>query len=272
MGTSKVVPLFLTLVVLAAGCVGFSNTATPEPTTETGPQSGEATPTPLPGVDAEHVVRQVVESNDVVGSYRINGSVSRHLNLPSGDVQASVTTDGAINRSARRLHVAETTSGHMQFVETDSYVANGTLFRRVRTQRTGNDTSWQTAPLSDRDFRLLDPLARQTTLLGNASVTVTNRTTVGGRPAYVVFADVDERAYMQAYDRQLAGQPLNVTALRFRYYTERETGRLLKMTGVLQGEVSQENGSIGLTEKYDMSFAYDTSVSVKIPSNASTAS
>mgnify|MGYP006284376835 CR=1 FL=1 len=202
-------------------------------------------------------------------TYAVNGSVSRTLQLPTGTVESSVTTTGRVNRSARTLFVAETTTGHMQHLQTETYVENGTAYQRYVNYEAGGNATWHTEAISPAEFRLLDPLARQTRLVENASVSVRNRTTLRGEPVYVAYADVEESAYTSIYDRVLWGQPMNVTEITFKYYTHRETGQLLQMQGLLQGVANKGNGTAVLTEEYELSFEdYGADVTVDVPSNA----
>lgn len=257
-------------LLLIAGCAGGSSSPTPtETTTVTGPQPDISTPTQLSDVNASRVKATTVESVNSVTTYRVNGSVTRHLQIPTGDVEATVTTVGTVNRSARALHVAERTTGHMQNIETDTYVANETVYQRVVNHRTGSEPTWQTEGITDGQFRRLDPLARHGILLRNASVIVANRTTVRDEPAFEVYAQIDEEEYMEVYDRRLSGQPMNVTSIRFKYYTHRETGRLLEMNGLLQGKITQDNETAVLTEEYELTFSeYGKPVAVDVPENA----
>ncbi|MFQ3293313.1 MAG: hypothetical protein ACI9EZ_000187 [Halobacteriales archaeon] len=277
------IPLAVVGLVLLAGCSGgllggdSPQTETTNAVTPTAGTSAAETaasgdgpfpedPEPLPGVNESAVRSRIAESMRAVETYRVNGTVERQLTVPAGTVDATVETNTIVDRRTGRIATNETTAGHMQRVESRIVVDDSTLYRYVNKSRSETDPAWQQSSITEREWRMLDPLHRQRLLFDNATLVVTNETQVRNTTGYVVHVDVNETAYTSLFDRTLDGERLEVTDLTYRYVVDRETGRVLEVTGVLEAHTVTGNGSVRLVERFDLSFhGYNESVSIWVP-------
>lgn len=270
-------------LVILAGCAGGGPAEPSAGTTTELPESGSGTeesadderrtlfdaePKSMDGVDDAEVKQETIRSMSEVESYRLNGTVERTLRLPADSIESNVTSEVAIDRQDRTLRIVENTTGHMQNVESHIRVVDGTLYQSYDAKHNDSDGEWERSSIDDPTVRELDTLARQTRLIENASVMVTNRTTIDGTEAYVVYADVDEAAYDAENDPMVGDQPLDVTEVTYRYHVATDTHRLLDAEGIVRGTVESGNETIELAEKYDITVTeYGSTVDVVPPAD-----
>ncbi|UWG49093.1 Uncharacterized protein HSRCO_2837 [Halanaeroarchaeum sp. HSR-CO] len=282
MNRARAASIAVVALVILAGCAGGGPADPSTGTTTVSEEQGSTTdesaddgdewtlfesePTSMDGVDDAAVKRETVRSLAAVDSYRLNGTVERTLRMPGDSIESKVTSQGVVDRESRSLRLHENTTGHMQTVETRLRVVDGALYQSYDAQHHDSDGDWQRSSISDSTLRSLDPLARQTRMLENATVVVTNTTTIDGTEAYVLYADVNESVYATEQDRQLGDQPLQVTEVTYRYYVATDTHRLLEADGIVRGTVQSGNETVELAEQYDIAIAdYGTSVDVTAP-------
>jgi hypothetical protein len=273
------------ILVVGAGCLGAgAPTGQPTTTQETtttaattttddgfGPDGFTADPTPLEGVEEPTVKSRMMDSFSSASTYRVTGTVQRTLEVPTGSVNADVSTNTSVDRTAKAIATSEHTTGHMRNVLTQSIVRNGTLYRYVDSLQDDRNGTWTSRSVTPSERRSLDPLFRQQRLLENASIAVSNTTETRNVSAYVVYASVDTDAYMTMYNRTLEDEPLNVTELTYRYVVEKETGRVLEIDGVMKSHTGRGENAVYFAEEYDLSVtAYGEPATIPQPPNGTT--
>lgn len=164
--------LVLSALFVTAGCLGFL---------ESGPSD--------PG--AEAVAEEAVTAGKSVETYRVQTQLEAEGQSNHGDEELDVTSEGAVDRSARKVRLVATREDTNRTV----YVIGNTTY----TQCTSPWSGWgkEVRKELDDDWNDYDPLGRQLKLLEESPITWAGNETHRGTAVDVVVAHPSDRTLTQ---------------------------------------------------------------------------
>lgn len=253
----------------SAATTTHSDTTTPRDTTTGAANAEQSRPT------AAEIRANAIEASRNVRTYRVIAIVNRTVSSARINRTANVTSRGVFDRPARELRINQTTRSRTRTVAVTTYVVDGTLYMKSDTFVRQYSSKWVKTRLSAADERrwtLLDTLARQRAILANASVEYLRTSRVNGTRAYVLRADVNESAYLNATPTRIATEGVNVTNASFQFWIAADSGRILQSRGTVESTVTLRGRSVNVTQRLSLQFhAYNSTVSITLPDAAGTA-
>ena len=269
----RLLPVFLALLVVLAGCNGVGVPWSPEgtPTGDSNATNGTETPirTPGPNVTAESVKSEALAAIDAVQTYRVY--VDQYTRYVENNRTVNATVTGAFNRTANDLALNQTGAVSGFSYTTETYVdgANGTLYQYNPAYEQKYGSRWVSASVAGNDdfWEQYDTLTRQRELLAASNVSLEGVRTVNGTDAYVLTGSPNASRFDALGIG--SGNNLNVSNVSATFYVSVESGRLVRTTVELDGVERTGGRTLPFHRTVDIRFrAYGEPVTVEIPDGA----
>ncbi|MFB6202070.1 MAG: DUF6612 family protein [Halorhabdus sp.] len=277
---------FAAMVVLA-GCGGGATTSTATPTqtetemqtptaTETVTVTETATTTPTPtetGDGSPAVTSAVLSAMQNVEAYHIDSNTTIVQSANNRQRTQRIIAEGMFDRAARELEVHNEIHVAGLTQNTSVFFVDGTLYEHNPRYTSRYGSAWVKVNASDAFFSQQDTLTRQRAFLANATVTVAGTELIEGNEVRVLNADVDEAATREAIMARLGstGGQVNVTSVTQRLWVDTETNRPVRTTLSMNATITAQGQTVDMTMDVRLSFDYDSSVSIELPSEAQAA-
>lgn len=250
----------LAVVVLAVVLAGCS--------ADTGGDGATSEPT----VAADEVTRDAVAAIEDVEEYRLssNGTLVQTQNNVEQELTVDATT--RVDRPDREIMVAQSVEARGQTVESDIWVVDGILYERNEQYVRAYSSEWVKVDVSENMsgiLRQFDALHLYREVLANGTASVVGEEQLDGRDVYVVDVTANESS-LPSYTTPIQGEvtPKSVDAT---VWIDRETGDVRRISGNVTQEQSGQGGTVTTDATVDITFSYDESVDVTLPSAASDA-